>query len=80
MPRSEEDYTRVYTEGGGRAHLLDPLLSPNQPNSALCGHTPFMTLWHGTGSQDEHERAADLPLCSPCRAVRRHRDGGEYIR
>lgn len=81
MPRDESDYTRVYTEGGTVAHLLDPLLSPNQPNSALCGRTPWPgTLWHGTGSQDEEERALDIRICSPCQAVRRHRDGGLIVR
>lgn len=78
--RSLDDYTRVYTDGGTVAHLLDPLLSPNSPNSALCGRTPWLTLWMGTGTQDEHERAQDLKLCAPCQAIRRHRDGGELYR
>jgi hypothetical protein len=61
------DYTRVYTDGGATAHLLDELLSPNQPNSALCGRSPSSPgLWLGTGSQDEYERAADLRLCVFC--------------
>lgn len=77
---SGDDYIRVFTEGGSVAHLLDPLLSPNQPNSVLCGRTPWPGLWHGTGSQEEEERASDLNLCSPCVAVRRHRNGGELIR
>jgi hypothetical protein len=80
MPRSVEDYTRVYTDGGTVAHLLDPLLSPNQPNSALCGRTPWMDLWHGTGSQVEHERALDLKICAPCQSIQRHRDGGDLFR
>lgn len=80
MPRGRDDYTRVYTEGGTVAHLLDPLLSPNQPNSSLCGRTPWLTLWHGTGTQDEYERALVLDVCSPCQAIQRHRDGGELIR
>lgn len=75
MPRREEDYTRVYTPAGANAHLLDPLLSPNQPNSVLCGRMPsWPDLWHGTGTQDEEERALDLPVCRACRAVRKHRD------
>lgn len=78
--RNEADYTLVYTDGGTVVHLLDPLLSPNQPSSALCGRTPWPGLWLGTGSQEEHERAADLLICSPCRAVRRHRDGGVLTR
>lgn len=75
-----DDYTRVYIEGGTVAHLLDPLLSPNQPNSALCGRSPWLTLWHGTGTQVEHEKAMDLRLCSPCESVMRHRRGGELTR
>lgn len=64
------DYTRVYTEGGTVAHLLDGLLSPNQPNSALCGRSPaWPGLWLGTGTQDEAERALDLRTCEPCLAV-----------
>ena len=77
MPR---DYTRVYTNGGTVVHLLDELLSPNEQNSALCGRTPWPDLWHGTGSQDEHERALDLRVCTPCKAIKDHRDGGVIIR
>lgn len=77
MPRN---YTRVFTEGGTVAHLLDEILSPNQPNSALCGRSPWPSLWHGTGTQDEEERAQDLRLCAPCDSVKRHRDGGELVR
>lgn len=77
MPRS---YQRVFTEAGTVAHLLDELLSPNQPNSVLCGRTPWPGLWHGTGTQDEEERAMDLRLCAPCQQVMNHRTGGELIR
>ncbi len=69
------EYTRVYTDGGTVGHLLDELLSPNSSSSALCGRTPWPTLWLGTGSQEEHERALDLTTCSACEAVRKHRDG-----
>lgn len=77
------DYTLVYTEGGVRAHLLDGLLSPNQPNSALCGRTPGLWpnhLWLGTGSQDEHERALDLQLCAQCASIRSERADGMLTR
>jgi hypothetical protein len=77
MPRS---YQRVFTEAGTVAHLLDELLSPNQPNAALCGRMPWPGLWHGTGSQREEERAADLRICSSCQAVLNHRTGGELLR
>lgn len=73
--RTEDDYTLVYTDGGTVAHLLDPLLSPNEAHPAVCGRTPWPGLWLGTGSQEEHERAEDLMVCAPCTAVRRHRDG-----
>lgn len=60
-------YTLVYLEGGTRTHLLDDLLSPNEPNSVLCGRTPFWpSLWLGTGTQDEYERAETLPVCAGC--------------
>lgn len=71
--------TRVFTDGGTVAHLLDSLLSPNQPNSALCGRSPWPGLWHGTGTQDEEERAADLRLCSQCNSIAEHRAGGGLI-
>lgn len=74
------EYTRVYTEGGTVVHLLDELLSPNEPNSAICGRSPWPGLWLGTGSQDEHERALDLRVCTPCAAIKGHRDGGVLIR
>lgn len=61
--------TRVFTPGGSVAHELDDLLSPNQPNSALCGHSPqWPDLWHGTGTQDEEDRALEMRLCSRCDA------------
>jgi hypothetical protein len=74
------EYTRVYTDGGTVAHLLDDLLSPNEPNSALCGRSPWPGLWLGTGSQDEYERALDLLTCAPCTGIQNHRDGGVLIR
>lgn len=67
---------RVFTEGGTVAHLLDYLLSPNEPVEALCGRSPWPGLWHGTGSQDEEERALDLRLCSSCDTVLKFRLGG----
>lgn len=74
------DYTRVYTYGGVKAHLLSPLLSPNSPNSALCGRSPGLELWHGTGAQEEYERAADLELCSLCEIILKERRDGVEIR
>lgn len=72
-----DEYTRVFTEGGTVAHFLDYYQSPNEVDAeALCGRTPFPGLWHGTGSQDEEERAADLTVCSRCQAVVTHRNNG----
>ncbi len=71
------DYTRVYTPGGVVAHLLDSLLSPNKPNSALCGRSPIWPdLWHGTGTQEEEERASFLDTCAGCAAAHVDRQGG----
>jgi hypothetical protein len=62
-----EQCTRVYTRTGTRAHLLSPATSPNSPAAALCGTLPeWFEMWRGTGSQDETERAASLPLCKYC--------------
>ena len=74
------DFTLVYTDGGASAHLLDALLSPNQPNSAVCGRSPWPGLWLGTGSQDEHERALDLQVCKQCVSIRDARSEGALIR
>jgi hypothetical protein len=71
--------TRVFTDGGTVAHILDALLSPNQPNSALCGRSPWPGLWHGTGTQDEEERALELRLCSQCESILKHRTGGVAV-
>ncbi|GHF94584.1 hypothetical protein [Streptomyces hydrogenans] len=72
-----DDVTRVFTEGGTVAHYLDFFHSPNHVETeALCGRTAYPGLWHGTGSQEEEERAADLRICTPCRAVLIHRRNG----
>lgn len=70
-----DDHTRVYTPGGTVAHWLDALLSPNEPTEAMCGRTPWPSQWHGTGSQEEIEKAMDLQQCSQCAAVLSHRYG-----
>ncbi|GGR51452.1 hypothetical protein [Streptomyces roseolus] len=73
----DDDVTRVYTEGGTVTHYLDTLQSPNaQDSEAMCGRTPWPGMWHGTGSQEEEEKAADLRHCSQCRAVLGHRRNG----
>ena len=65
---TEDDCTRVYTRTGKLAHLLGPFDSPNHGYAfALCGLQPrLFDDWLGTGSQREHERAAELPVCPRC--------------
>jgi len=71
------DVTRVYTEGGTVVHILDALRSPNSAGAeALCGRSAWPGLWHGTGTQDEEERALDMRVCSQCQAVLNHRRNG----
>lgn len=71
----ESRYTRVYTPGGVMAHLLRDVDSPNSPAPALCGRSPgFLTDWHGTGTQREHETAATRNLCTRCAVVAKKRN------
>lgn len=73
--------TKVYTQGGTVAHILDYLSSPNdRAAEALCGRSPWPGFWFGTGSQGEHERAMDLRLCISCSTVLNHRAGGIVTR
>lgn len=72
---TDDGVTRVYIEAGTVAHFIDG--SPNSTDTeALCGRTSWPGLWHGTGTQEELERAADLRVCSPCLAVLNHRRNG----
>jgi hypothetical protein len=73
----QDDHTLVYTPGGTVAHVLDSLLSPNSfsPTEAMCGRTAWPSQWHGTGSQEEIEKALDLSRCASCQAVLNHRYG-----
>lgn len=58
---------RVYTRTGRKAHLLAPMMPPNTRGSALCGTGPeWFEAWRGSGSQDETEHVASLPLCRYC--------------
>lgn len=60
-------FTRVYTPGGKKSHLLWPSDSANKPVSALCGRSPgFGDLWRGTGSQLEEDTAWSQELCIQC--------------
>lgn len=60
------DYRRVYLPSGRRAHLSPPFSA----RSGLCAIAPeWPADWLGTGSQDEYDRAAALPLCRRCQSV-----------
>jgi hypothetical protein len=67
--------TRVYTRTGKTAHLMSPVQSIRN-GSVLCSRvTPeWFTEWHGTGSQNEIDRAASLPLCKRCEDQARRED------
>lgn len=64
---------RRYTRGGRKAHLVSTLnttgsLGATAPYAyAQCGRQPALfDAWYGSGTQDEEERAAALPLCRIC--------------
>ncbi len=72
---------RVFTEGGTVAHILGWNASPNDKGAtSLCGRSAWPGYWHGTGTQDEIERVADLRLCVGCGAVLSTRSGGVLTR
>jgi hypothetical protein len=59
--------TRVYLPGATLAHLL--AASPNDSwATALCGRSAWPGYWCGTGSQAEHDMAAEMPVCASCRS------------
>ncbi|MGW0682922.1 hypothetical protein ACWD2L_06110 [Streptomyces sp. NPDC002754] len=72
----DDDDVLVFTEGGTVTHVLPRLASPNSGADALCGRSGWPVGWYGTGTQDEYERARDLPLCVRCQAVLRHQRMG----
>lgn len=63
-----EDQTRVFLRKGRVAHLLPYGWSPNGGYAiSLCGRQPdLFDYWFGTGTQEEHDEAASLPLCKGC--------------
>lgn len=58
-------YTRVYETKYSRVcHLLHASHGPSDIAEVECGD--LRREWLGTGSQNEIERAAALPLCADC--------------
>lgn len=75
MPGMQDQPERRYTRGGGRAHLLafgtDLNNFPYTP--AYCGMEPtWPDKWLGSGTQDEYDRAAELPVCKNCMRIANH--------
>jgi hypothetical protein len=69
---------RAYTRTGKTAHLLLPFASLNTYGTALCGVGPeYFDAWRGSGSQQEIEILASLPLCKRCETQARREDGGD---
>jgi hypothetical protein len=57
-----------YLPRGTRAHTFLST-SPSDRGTAVCGTSPQWFDphgWHGTGTQNEYERAARLPKCKRC--------------
>ena len=60
-----ERFSRVYY--GPRARAAHLLSSRSVMNFAVCGvYAGTSAGWLGTGSQDERDHAAALPLCEDC--------------
>lgn len=67
MTATATAYTLVYLPRGAVAHRLGSWASPNSYVSAACGVSPMWPdLWRGTGTQNELDKAATLPLCRKC--------------
>ena len=68
---------RAYTRTGKTAHLLLPFQSLNFYAAALCGTGPeYSEAWRGSGTQQEIETLASLPLCKRCEKQARAADAG----
>lgn len=67
--RVVEGYTPRYTPGGTVSHLIwEPDWSAPgvaYPHAA-CGWSGTHEYWRGSGSQEEYEEAAALPVCRKC--------------
>jgi hypothetical protein len=65
-------FQRRYVYGGTVAHLLPNWvdLSRHPYEAALCVFSPqWPGAWLGSGSQNEEETAATLPICKRCLAT-----------
>lgn len=67
---------RVYLSNGAKVvHLIPAWASPSSMEPALCGQNPaHWNGWMGTGTQDEHEKAAAMAICLNCERVKRGKD------
>jgi hypothetical protein len=68
-PAPSAVFTRVYRAGGRVAHLRPEDLQ--YPAAPVCQDPRYDRdgEWLGTGTQEEYERAASLPLCQRCAAA-----------
>jgi hypothetical protein len=65
-----EFHERRYTWGGRVAHVLWVGRTMQPYAAALCGRQPqLFDAWRGSGSQDEEDKAAAMPLCRICAEV-----------
>lgn len=69
-------YTRVYRLRGREAHLRELTAFTGCGGRAAF---PGWDGWLGTGSQEEYEHAAGLPLCGKCFAYREHQLDDERL-
>lgn len=68
-----EGRTRIYLLGAGIAHLRH--MRGFQQGPVCGGFDADGDRWLGTGSQEEYETAAALPLCGECAADAGATDG-----
>lgn len=63
-------WTRVYRPYARHAHLRQDVGLGSVACDPLDRRWPDDDEWRGTGSQEEYDRAAVLPLCTACFAIR----------
>lgn len=62
--RFADECTRVYSRRGHSAHLLAP--EGTMRTGVLCGAAKRVSVWLGTGSDEERAKAASLWPCGEC--------------